>query len=245
MSHVPRAYQAHLNKTLSGTESWVGSAPFFFFSENHVERRASVTYTDSARIYDSDWKIPGICPDFKLHYKNDRFVFDKPTVIINNKYISEWNRSPINFISLDSLSEIFNILIDDYTIIYIRANTQERGYWNDNQPAYQFDDYLMIEAEYPDVVCMNTLLEYNPDLTYNQLQLMLHANCNKFISIAGGNAVISSYFGGVNIVYRSAEAKSNDRVLWHTNSHLTQLSGATIIGVNTHNDLVNTCAHEF
>ena len=232
MVHVPNANKAFLNNELEYSESWVGSSPFFFFSPDHREVKHGVTYTDSPNIYTKDWRMPGTPPDYRSHYKNDRFVFDKPIVIVNNKYISEWNNPPINFFSVEDLKIIFNTLKSKYTIVYIRSTTKERGYWDDNQAGYELGEYELIKNVYPEVVCMNDLLETNPDLSYNTLQLMLHANSNKFLSIAGGNAVISSYFGGENIVYRDPKVHSNGRLIWHSNSNLTTLSNAKIVGTN-------------
>lgn len=237
MVHAPKAYRAFIDGALERTECWGGSSPFFYFSPNHIEHSAKVTYTDSPNIYEPNWLLPGTPPDYKGFYRNDRFVYAKPTVIINNKYISEWHNPPINYISVDDLRAILSLLVPHYTVVYIRALSTERGYWDDNQPVYPFGDYDMIRLEFPTVVCMNDLLESNPDLSYNQLQMLLHGNCEKFISIAGGNAVISSYFGGTNIIYRNGSVHSDKRVIWHTNSPMKQLSNATIIGTNNSSEL--------
>ncbi|DBA95148.1 TPA: hypothetical protein ACH3X1_015702 [Trebouxia sp. C0004] len=45
------------------------------------------------------------------------------------------------------------------------------------------------------------LLRQYREYGFNRLQLMLHANCDHFISVLGGNAVIASYFAGVNVAY--------------------------------------------
>ena len=37
--------------------------------------------------------------------------------------------------------------------------------------------------------------------TYNSLQLHIHANTQRFISVQGGSSYISSLFGGTNIIY--------------------------------------------
>lgn len=237
MKHVPRAYKAHLDGTLESTECWTGSTPFFYFSPNHIERRAGVTYGDTPAEYKADWKVPGVPPDYKTHFWNDVFVYDKPIVIINNKYIEEWHQPPINYLSVHVLDEIIEALYDKYTIVYIRSRTNERGYFNDNQPAGELGDYQLME-KYPNVVLFNSLLNEHPDLTYNELQFMLHANAEKFVSVAGGNAVISSYFGGENIIYRHPKARSDSRVVWHTGSHLRLLSGAKIYGSNNETELI-------
>lgn len=237
MRHIPAIYKHYLDGELLSTYAWTGSAPFFYFSPKHEEVEARVDYSESSSIYSKKWKLQGVPPPYKEHFKNDVFVYDKPIVIVNNKYISEWNREPLNFINLDQLRMIFDMLKDKYQIIYIRALTNERGYWNDNQPAYDFRDYDMIDDEYPDVVLMSDLVEDHPELRYNDVQMMIHANADKFISIAGGNAVLSSYFGGENIIYRTPNINSDNRQIWHTDSHLSQLSGAKIVGVNSTDDL--------
>lgn len=164
--------------------------------------------------------------------------FAKPPMIINNKFIEEWHRPPVNYIDVPVLEKLIDILQNKYTIIYIRANATESGYFNDDQPAHAFKDYDMIRATFPNVVCFNDVLGKSNN-SYNELQLMMHSICDKFISIAGGNAVISSYFGGENLIYRSAVAKSDGRKIWHSGSHLEQLSGCKIFGYNDPDELIN------
>ena len=38
-------------------------------------------------------------------------------------------------------------------------------------------------------------------LSYNETQLRILANCDKYISVCGGSAILSSCFGGTTIIY--------------------------------------------
>jgi hypothetical protein len=239
MQHVPKAYALHLSGQLTETRCWNGSRPFFYFSKNHNELSSKVTYLDSANIYEPTWKCPGVPPNYKEFFKNYITTdFALPPMIINNKFIEEWNKPPVNYIDVPVLEKLIDILQNKYTIIYIRAHTNESGYFNDNQPSHAFRDYDMIRATFPNVVCFNDVLTKSTN-SYNELQLMMHSICDKFISIAGGNAVISSYFGGENLIYRSTVARSDGRKIWHSDSHLEQLSGCKIFGYNDPEELIN------
>lgn len=240
MHHVPVAYKAYIDGALKSTTSWVGSGPFFFFSPNHNEIASRVTYGDSAKIYDNTWKMPGTFPNYKEFFgKSIETNYTKPVVVINNKYIEEWNGPPVNYLDVNVLDSMIGILYDSYEIIYIRSRSNERGYWNDNQPARSLGDYEMIRSKYPNVRCLSDIIE-GVDISYNDMQLRMHSIADKFISVAGGNAVVSSCFGGTNLIYRCSESKrSNGRQIWHEGSHLSQLSGATILGANCYSDLIN------
>ena len=39
------------------------------------------------------------------------------------------------------------------------------------------------------------------DLDYNTCQLMVFANCQNFLTMNGGAAILASYFGGRNVIY--------------------------------------------
>lgn len=240
MHHVPRAYEAFLKGTLESTTSWKHSDPFFYFSPKHITTDARVTYTDSALVYNLDWTIPGTPPPYRAQYeKNDTFKYDKPVIVINNKYITEWGNPPINYISVLDLDAILNVLIKKYTVIYIRSEGDTVGYWNDSQKVHHLDDYLLLAEKYPMVITLKDIMRTSL-VPYNELQMHAHSIADKFISVAGGNAVLSSYFGGTNVIWKNKDsARTCGRPIWNTGSHLSKLSGCEIIGTNTITDLLN------
>lgn len=234
MQHAPIAYKAFLDDNLISTTSWQNSDAFFYFSPKHISVKTRATYNDTALIYNLDWQIPGVPPPYADHYRNiNPFNFDRPVVVINNKYITEWGQPPINYLSIELLDRIFECLYARYTIVYIRAEQDTAGYWNDEQRVHRFEDYDLILTKYPDIVAMNDLLK-TTELSYNHVQLCLHSIADKFISVAGGNAVISSYFGGTNVIWSNPDSsRTCNRPIWSSGSHLSKLSGCEIIGVKS------------
>ena len=62
---------------------------------------------------------------------------------------------------------------------------------------------------------------------------------DKHITVSGGNACLSAYFGGDVIIYDSPEGKGAGRGVWGTDSWLSKLAGANIIGMNNYKDIIN------
>ena len=67
-------------------------------------------------------------------------------------------------------------------------------------------------------------------LTYNEFQCMLYANCDKFISYVGGGGILSSYFGGTNIMWTSRGKEVRDGYL-DKNSYYHKLSDCKVIPI--------------
>ena len=83
---------------------------------------------------------------------------------------------------------------------------------------------------YPEVLMMNDLYEQHRDwvTNFNHLQLMIYANCERFISMHGGMAALASYFVGVNVIL----SHPGGGMEHHLNEYATifpVLSGATIL----------------
>jgi hypothetical protein len=216
-SVAPYTYWLHKQGKLTETAGPPGSGPIYYFSPRHeIKGGRSITspkkniYPDIVtypEIYRSDInRSKWIPPPYKKRFKNKKFVYKKPLFIINNKYRDEWSRGPVNFFDIKFLQTVFDILLPDYQVMYIRARGTERGYSSDGADFPPFNDYELIYNNYPKVMTMEDILqkyrnEKAPLSDYNLFQFMLHANCDKFLSISGGNSVLSSYFGGTNIVY--------------------------------------------
>lgn len=222
-SVAPYAYWHEVNGVPYSTHGAIGSAPVYFFSKNHTEegdRRNPVNnlHTLPDEIW-TDIKNPNtkekwIAPPYKEYFKNDRFVWEKPLLIINNKYTEEHGGDPVNYLSVDCLERIVQMLKDKYEIAYFRPHGAEPGYSKD-------DNILMPlrDQNFP----VKYLWMLDPGTTpYNELQFMLHANCSRFISVSGANSVICSYFGGENLIYRSPESK------WNYPMDFNKFSGAKV-----------------
>jgi hypothetical protein len=205
---LPFAYWHHLNGTLLQTTSCNGTTPFYFFSENHIELPEKRDWLNNS----SNFEVPNMEHSnsfsykkwarvpLKKYYANDRFVFEKPILIIANKYNVEWQGDPINYFSVDMLNGLFSAYKNKYQIVYNRPlSTYIVG---DESEILDLGEYDLIRADHPEVLLLNDLHEkYKESYSFNQLQLMVYANASKFISVHGGTAALASYFGGTNIIF--------------------------------------------
>lgn len=183
-----------------------GSAAYNYFSPNHTELPSKRNNCQGTYVHNNPHRIPFDYhewqpPPYKQHFKNDVFEFDKPLLVIHNKYASEWGDPPVNFIDVPTLLELASMLKPYFSLVYIRPQSHGRGYASDDNELLEFNDHKALKDRHPEVTFFHELLDQHPELDFNTAQLMLHANCDHFISVLGGNAVIASYFAGVNIIY--------------------------------------------
>ena len=70
----------------------------------------------------TQWKLP----NFTRQYQNDRFVFDKPLVVVANRYNWEHGHEPVGYFNMTCLQEIFNYLTSvGYKVVYKRPRNTE------------------------------------------------------------------------------------------------------------------------
>lgn len=205
---LPFAYWHHLNGTLQQTISSSNTRPFYFFSENHMEKYQKRVWQAGYDYYD----VPNMThsPSFsftkwarvplKSHYKNDLFVFGKPILVIANKYNIEWDKPPINFLDIPALDRIVSKFKQSYQIIYNRPLSSQIVV--DNSEIMDLNEHAWLRKTHPEVILMNDLHEEhrNRVTNFNHLQLLVYANCDRFISMHGGTAALASYFEGINII---------------------------------------------
>lgn len=208
ISALPYAYWHHLNGSLEKTVSAIGSEPYYFFSPNHEidesprdfgNTEKAVLDIPNMRIHrpeldESQW-VP---PPIKDHYSARAITFDKPTVVIYNRYNVEWGKDPLNYFDLDTLRSLFDSLLPKYDIVYFNVRGQQA--LEDNAQSMDLGDYEMIANEYPDVMIIHDLVDHYQE-DYNTVQLRIFAGCRKFITMNGGPSILASYFGGENIIY--------------------------------------------
>ncbi|GAB4018506.1 hypothetical protein EXU85_14385 [Spirosoma sp. KCTC 42546] len=234
---LPFAYWHYLNGTLKKTISAKGTADFYFFSPEHEERFQKRIWTESYTHYDvpnmthsytysfRNWaQVP-----YKAHYQNDVFVFDKPLLVIANKYNIEWDQPPINFLDIPSLERIIRTYGSRYQLIYNRPLPSQIV--EDNSETMSLHEHSWLRETYPEVILMDDLYaKYHPSVVrnYNHLQLMVYANCNHFISMHGGTAALASCFGGTNIIL-SDPNWGFEHAFNEYETLFPKLSGATIL----------------
>ncbi len=233
---LPFAYWHHLNGTLKKTISCTNTKAFYFFSENHTEQYEKRVWQAGYGYYDvpnmthsptfdySKWaRVP-----FKSYYKNEWFVYDKPLLVIANKYNIEWDKPPVNFLDIPALDRIITACKSTYQIIYNRPLSTQIVL--DNSEIMDLNEHAWLREKHPDVLLMHDLHEqYRSEVSsFNHLQLLVYANADRFISMHGGTAALASYFGGINIIL----SHPGGGMEHHFNEYATifpALSGAQIL----------------
>lgn len=248
---IPFAYWHHCNGTLIKTSSSKHTRPFYFFSPEHEEKYESRTWRPYFRnIPNSEdhnikynlhrWKrVP-----FKSVYQNSFIRFNKPMLIVANKYNSEWGGPPVNFLGLNVLRSVFSKLSARYQIIYNRPGADSIA--NDESKILELGDWELLKNEFPEVLDMASLYEdwrgWPRIENYNEFQLMVYANCERFLSVHGGSSVLASYFGGVNIIY---SVKGFEHYFGEFEWFYPQLSGAKVLHARTEAEVVDLVEQEF
>lgn len=230
--------------------------PFFYFlNPDQIEEvnpsKFLTNSTHSDQVYQKNFdphKVWGECwspPPIKNYYKKKSKIKikDKPILVVNNKYNIEWSQKPYNFLSLDFLNEFFSYFIDFFDIYYIRymgeARTSTQGYY-DEVPSSEFNDYRLIADRHKEV---NTIYDVMAQYGYgfNEAQLMIMSKSEHHVCSNGGTGVLSSYFGGDIFMHTNPECRAIKRGIWKTDSWLSCLSGANIIGHHDYDDMIEDC----
>lgn len=246
---LPFAYWHHLNGTLKQTVSSKGTQPLYFFSEDHKELPSkrdwfnnAINYTFPNMTHSNSfsyrkWKqVP-----LKEYYRNNIFVFEKPILIIANKYNIEWKDNPINFFDIETLDKVINHYKDRYQIIYNRPlATQIVG---DESEILDLGEYEWMKKNHHEVILMNDLFEkYSHEYSFNQLQLMVYANSERFLSVHGGTAALASYFGGINIIY---SIRGLEHIFNEFNTIFPKLSDAKILHAKSKEQILGYVQEHF
>jgi len=243
---VPYAYYLFVNNKLEKTISGALSEPLYYFSPNHEINPDLRSWGNTLKFLESG--IPNamihkpsldtsefIVPPYKKQFANNIYKWDKPTVCICNRYNREWGKNPINYFSLEILEEIFNLLKDKYKIVYFGVDILEE--MQDSAHSLSIGDVELCNR-YSDVILFQNLLKES-NLTWNELQLMVYANCDKFITMNGGYSVLASFFGGTNLIYCKQSTEINPRInsfsRWYS-----EFSNSRIVVSQTYEDVVKT-----
>ena len=151
ISVIPYAYYLNsigeLTKTISGNDTEC----LYYFSPKHEINPEQRNYfnvkrvsTPNIHIHRSELDLKHfLVPNYKAHYKNDKFKFSKELVIICNRYNTEWHTRPINYFDLDTLKSLFDLLQDKYQVVYI--NIEGRPELYDNAPPEPFGDFELLK----------------------------------------------------------------------------------------------------
>lgn len=245
---IPYAYYLHKNNLLKKSISSYMTKELYYFSKNHEmkyqkridgSKTTAPNKTPHVKELNYDKYIP---PPYKSIYKNEYFVFNKPLLIIHNKYNLEWGNPPENFIDKITLNVIFHFLSNKYTIIYLRPKS--KNIISDNSKIYDLNESDLLKSY--NIINGNDLYEKTKEKfninNFNHFQLLIHANCDKFVSVQGGNSVLASYFGGTNIIYAR---KGGELKCGAYNGHYKKYSNCNIIHSNNYPDFIQQIKNNF
>jgi hypothetical protein len=248
ISTIPYANYLNSIGKLEGTVSAIDTECLYFFSPKHTINPEQRKFTNTAKVNYPNVvihkpyldKSQFLAPNYKKQYANDKFKFDKETIIICNRYNIEWAVKPINFFDLPTLRKIFELLQDRYQLVYINIKGLT-AYYDEDQPVEELGDYELLK-EYPKVINIHELHKVCNYLSFNTLQLMLFANCEKYITMNGGHSILSAYFGGENIIYskfgspmtQELRAENNSFYRWYN-----EFGGQRVVHVSDYNELLN------
>jgi hypothetical protein len=222
--YIPYYYYLYSNNLLFDNKitTYKGMKPFYFFlnTDKYIiekdNKRQWVDYIYRPFLVNNIEHVQNFNDNFrkivnyKKFYKGDpEFLFNKPLLIVHNKYNIEWDDKPYNFFNLKSLDKIFSTLSDKYQIVYIRPKNNfgsNLGYsYDHNNIVEELQDYELIENKYKNtVITFNSILEKYQNLSlldkkyedynYNKIILKLFSNCKNYICVQGGSAYLTSYF---------------------------------------------------
>ena len=230
---LPFAYWHHQNGTLKSTRSAKFTREFYFFSDNHVEEfdtrtnEGNYNFEVPRILYSQDYDMnKWLAVPLKKQYQNDVYVFEKPILILANRYNMEWGGPPISYFDIPTLDYMISNLKNDFTIIYNRPRPE--NITEDNSETYDLGEFEWLEEKHPEVLFMQKLYEENLGKAnnFNHLQLMVYANATHFVSIHGGTSVLASYFEGINIILSKQGPEHHFNCY---NILYPKLSGATIL----------------
>ena len=210
---VPTAYYFAQRNLLHSTESVSYTKSLYFFSPNHTEnperqragegegfinlgaewgeyknlsqdKRYELFYKnhpDTALFTTGrEWSMP----DYRSHFSYD-FNFNKPILVVRNKYYKEWGRNPLCYWSIEDLKFIFDTFGKDYVIIYDRIDKDEKIVHAQHR-YLDIPDYQFIREHYKEVITIKDLLEKYQFRDYLTTQLHAYASSEAIFSVHGG-----------------------------------------------------------
>ncbi len=209
----------------------------------HGDTKAGTVITKPAVLDYSQW----ISPPYREHYR-DKFnwISNRPIVFISNIYNFEHGSPPKwHYFDIPCLYEMFTHLTErGYDVVYKRPTNRE-GFAIDQNELNAVHHNLdivtdvdgigkMTDRQLPqyldNVYLFDDILQQHPNLSYNEVQLRVMANTDKFISVCGGNGILSSLFGKPTLIYitQGRELRPN---YFGTESYWRKLSGSDVIPI--------------
>ena len=258
---VPYAFWHQQRGLLASTVGVVGSAPSFFFSPAHTELGNTSRHQDDDPAFGIERGVDGLnhrnhnvpfqlhkwsMPPFASHYGRHPLATQLrrqyPRLCIVHNKRSDWPVNPSHRAELDEvqLGSLLGALSGrGLRVLYICTSGDEngRGYTHDmrdgkaavRRKSCHFDRVLNAHGalRFQDVLATT-------GLGWNEAHFAVHAAARWFVSCQGGTAIISSLFGGANLIYdvwpRSGERSTDEYHRLHATFSNASIRVATTFG---------------
>lgn len=205
--HLGYAFHRYQTGQLKKTISCRDTECFYWFSPKHVEKYQRRQWLPRFEKIDQDphqspdfsrWALP----DFQSEYENrGDFDWNRPPLIVFNKYNQEWDGTPINYLSTSFLLELIRATRAHYQVVYLRPTSKIVVDDSDVLDLHE-KDRLRKEG----AVMIEDLHTDHPEMSFNELQLCLMAQSNIRIAVQGGATYLNALFPGMlHILHRHGE----------------------------------------
>ena len=238
---IPHAYFLHTRGDLTLTRSVAGMEPFYYFSPRHEPLNRTRTNQGNFQRYQlylgsHQGILPSVMvtPPYAQVFRNSRFVFAKPTLVVHNKAEAGELVLPPGL-----LRALFDMLSLRYQVVYVRPQHGDvrHGFSHDGastssrEPVSKPAEDRGITKLHPQVLDFQNMVRQSNDLPestrYNEVLLRVHANAKHFISVQGGSARLASMFGGTNLILHHIGAAHEMR--YHSYQHYGAFSNCSVI----------------
>lgn len=187
-----------------------------------------------------------IAPPIKEHYLiNNEIEIKNKFIVICNRFNYEHGKFPLGYFDINLLQYIFEYLNSKgYTVIYKRPENKEFPLDLNEQMGISEDiiNKFGIKAEdvngniiddkqlcdfYDNVYLFEDIHKKYPNLSYNEFQLKLFSKSDGFISMGGGNTILSCYFGVPVVSYITTSKELRDNY-FNQNCYYRKLSNCDV-----------------
>lgn len=191
-----------------------------------------------------------ISPPYTSYY-NPAGIRSKKMVVITNKYNIEHGDPPKGYFDIQCLYDMFMYFSGHgYEIIYKRTRNTESHFTYDENEVHsvsmnykdivgtldgetrKITDFELVSelSKEINIKTMDSAVSKYGGINYNCAQLCIMSRATKFITVCGGNAIMSSLFGGDVLVYvhKGKEMRPN---YFGENSYFKKLSGANVVPI--------------
>ena len=185
-------------------------------------------------------------PPYKEHYKTIDNLPTEPRkrVMITNKYNLEHGQQPFGFFDIQCLYDMFTYITScGYEVIYKRATNKESEFAideNEINSIHRGYTDIVADVEGIGMISDRDLPKYMEGVTlfddliqdedYNTTQMKVMANCDYFISVCGGNTVLSCLWDRPVITYVTQGKELRDNY-FGKDSYFQKLSNQKCIPV--------------